>query len=458
MIEPSSSRVARVLIPVLLFVYTLAIRTWRISERFWMHYDQIRDWGIALGPFSELPLLGPVTHLGGSPPGPVPYWVLWFIRVTIGPWFDNLPHAGGIGQALLASVADVLLFAGIRRRTGSTPLAVAIVLLVASAPYDLSLSATVWPPMLAVTFAKAATAMVLLGWADGPWWRATATAVVAWSAVQSHVPGTFVAATVLLYLVVQPLRTRAWRASLGRVLLVGAVVAVMQIPWAVYWMRQPPGTTGTPVGASLLSIARGDAQPRAGTSAVVLTRAFSSIHGSPWVVPWLGWFLAACAVVVIVRLRRDTAAVAMSAGSLAMGWIGYALWTGGYHEYYFFSLMPAAVLTVGLALTSLGPPRMRRATAWALVALAVIVQPARLRQSSAIHWMPEYRPLLRASRVMAARHEPLRRIDARFIAPTSSSTFLYEILGGRLSPDSPWIAIVNPDGSVRYERSDAASR
>jgi hypothetical protein len=63
----------RFLVPVFIFVYTLAIRTWGVTRHFWMHYDQIRDWGIALGPFWELPLLGPVTHLGGAPPGPTPY-------------------------------------------------------------------------------------------------------------------------------------------------------------------------------------------------------------------------------------------------------------------------------------------------------------------------------------------------------------------------------------------------
>jgi hypothetical protein len=299
---------------------------------------------------------------------------------------------------------------------------------------------------------------VLLGWGEGPLWRVAAVATIAWAAVQSHVPGTFVALTVLLYLVVQPLTTGAWRAAAARALIVGSVVAIMQIPWAVYWMRQPPGTAGTPVGASLLSIAKGDAQPRIVTSAVVLARAFASIHGSPWHVPWLGWVLAASAVAVIVCVRRNMAAVAVSVGSLAMGYVGYALWTGGYHEYYFFSLMPAAVLTVGLAVTSVGPPRARHAMAWGLVALAIVVQVPRLRQSATIHRMPEYRAIVRASRVMAARHQPLRRIDAAFLAPTSSPTFVYEILGGRLSPDSPWIAIVEPDGSVRYERSDAASR
>ena len=153
---------------------------------------------------------------------------------------------------------------------------------------------------------------------------------------------------------------------------------------------------------------------------------------------------------------RNAATLAISVGVLGMGWAAYALWTGGYHNYYLFSLMPAAVLTVGLAVTSFGPPLLRRGAAWALLLVAVVLQPARVRQSASIHRMPEYRPLVHASRVMAARRQPLRCIEARFLAPTSSPTFVYEILGGRLSRESPWVAVVEPDGRVRYERSEAS--
>jgi hypothetical protein len=193
-------------------------------------------------------------------------------------------------------------------------------------------------------------------------------------------------------------------------------------------------------------------------SAVVLGRAFESIQGGPGSVLPLGSLLGLSALVVVIRRRREPAVLAMSVGSLLVGCLGFALWVGGYHDYYYFSLMPAAVLTVGLALTSSGPPQWRRAAAWALVAAAVAAQPWRVRLSGDIHRMPEYRPLVRASRAMAARGQPLRRIEAPFVPATSSPTFVYEILGGRLSADSPWIAEVRPDGEVSYQRSDAASR
>ena len=99
----------RIGLPTATFVLTALARTWHINRHFWMLGDQIRDWSIALGPITSLPLVGPATHVGGYTIGPAFYWILWLIRVVVGPWFQNLPHAGGIGQALLQSGVDALL-------------------------------------------------------------------------------------------------------------------------------------------------------------------------------------------------------------------------------------------------------------------------------------------------------------------------------------------------------------
>src|SRR5687768_11235759 len=99
-------------------VLTFAVRVSGVSRHFWLLGDQIRDWAIALRPFESLPLVGPATHVGGYTIGPAFYWILWLIRVVLGPWFQNLPHAGGIGQALLQSGVDALLAAAVWKRTG----------------------------------------------------------------------------------------------------------------------------------------------------------------------------------------------------------------------------------------------------------------------------------------------------------------------------------------------------
>ena len=70
---------------VLAFILTLVVRVRGVTEHFYLLGDQIRDWGIALRPFSDLPLVGPPTHVRGYTIGPAFYWILWAIRVTLGP-------------------------------------------------------------------------------------------------------------------------------------------------------------------------------------------------------------------------------------------------------------------------------------------------------------------------------------------------------------------------------------
>ena len=142
-----------------------------------------------------------------------------------------------------------------------------------------------------------------------------------------------VAASVVAYLIAQPLVTRGWRSAATRTLVIAAVVAVLQVPWLLYVSSQPPGTAAMPVGDSLIKVMTGQAPIRLTTSTLVLARAFASIQGSPWETPWLGWILAPCAVIVMLRYRRDPAMLAVTVGPLVAGCVVFALWTGGYREY-----------------------------------------------------------------------------------------------------------------------------
>lgn len=416
--------------------------------------DQIRDWGIALGSFTDLPLVGPVAHVGGYPLGPAFYWVLWVIRVTIGPWFDNLPHAGGIGSALLQSGVDALLLVAIWRRTGSGWLSLAAVLLVATAPYDLALSVAVWNPVMASVLAKAAIALVLLGWPERSSARAAVTASVAWGAFQCHMPALFPALGVMAAIVAPPLVERRRRAAVRRALVVFIVVLVMQAPYVAHRIWRDPGGGGAvSVVDSLGRIATGQSPVRFGWSADLFARAIALIQIRPWDAAWLGWLVVPGAVIVTVRHRRDPALLAVTVAPLAVTLVGYAFWLGASDSYYYLSVMPAAVLAVLLGATAYGPSRWRRGVAMALCAVALLVVPARLREAQGIHRMPEYAAILRASRQMAARGVALRRIEAGFLPPTSEPDFLYRILGGRLAPEADWTATVSLDGDVVYTRA-----
>ena len=242
-----------------MFVGTLLPRVWGIEQHFWMQTDQIRDWGIALGPFTHLPLIGPPTGVSGYTIGPAFYWILWGIRVVVGPWFHNLPHAGGVGQAVLDSGADALLLVAIWRRTRSFPIAVATIVLVATAPFDLSLAAVIWNPVMGAILAKVATALVLLDWNDTPW-RTIATVGVAWAAVQCHTPTIFVAVSVFVALVAHWVQIAGWQAARRRAVVIAAVVAALQIPYAVHqWSARFSESGLGAVGVSLSRIATGAA-------------------------------------------------------------------------------------------------------------------------------------------------------------------------------------------------------
>jgi hypothetical protein len=110
-------------------------------------------------------------------------------------------------------------------------------------------------------------------------------------------------------------------------------------------------------------------------------------------------------------------------------------------------------MTMLLALTTVVPPRVGRVAAVALCVAALLAVPARLRYSSLLPRMPEYDVLVRASREIAQRHQPMRSIQAQFaLPPTADTEFIFRILGGRIDRQAEWRAQIARDGRVSYAR------
>ena len=208
-----------------------------------------------------MPLVGPPTHVGGYTIGPAFYWILWAIRVSVGPWFDNLPHAGGIGQAMLQSAADTLLLAAVWYRTRSIGLALTAVVVLATAAYDLCLAPLVWNPVMGSTLAKAATALVLLDWPAKSSAKVALTAALAWSAVHAYTGAIFVAVGVFAALVLEPMTRRDRPTALRNAALIAAAVVILELPLLVFEMsNRGPEAMGA-VTDSLRQIATGHALP-----------------------------------------------------------------------------------------------------------------------------------------------------------------------------------------------------
>ena len=441
---------------VLTFGVLTALRVRGIGSHFWMLQDQIRDWSLVLGPFSELPLVGSPTHFGGYTIGPAFYWVLWLFRVAIGPWFQDLPHAGGIGQAILQSGADALLLVAIWRRFGSFWIALATVVLVATAAYDLALSSLVWNPTMGSTLAKVAIALVLLDWHIGSTPRVVMTVAVAWSAVHAYTGAIFVAVGVCAAVVSEPIRRCDWSGVRRVAAVIALTIVLLQLPYLGHRLSQQAddGAMGGVVD-SVGRILSGTDEPAVWNSIGSYVRAVQFIVLEPWRVPLLGWGLVVSGLLVAVRYRRDRSLLAVTVLPQLAAVGGYAFFLADLNDYYYLSLMPGATLMVVLAVISSVPARWVNWIAIGCVAVALGSVPGKVRLAATMHRMPEYRLLVDGSRRILSARESVRSIATDFALPsTADPEFLYTVLGGRIDSGSPWSAAIAVDGGVVYRRAE----
>ncbi len=435
----------RALVLLGLFVATGTLRTWDISRHFWLLTDQWRDWEVALMPLWDLPLVGSPTHVHGYTIGPAFYWILWAIRVTIGPFFDYLPHAGGIGQAWLATAADTLLLVAVWRRTSSPWIAVAAFILITSSSFDLSVAALVWNPTMGATLIKCALAMVVGGWHRRSTWALAATAALAWSAVHAYTGAVFAAVATLAVLSF----ATDTRVMARRVLVVGAVVALLQLPYVVHRYLNRNAPIMSVVTGGVADILSGETAPNVTGSARSYVESVGFFQGlTGW--HWPTGLLVLGGVALAVRYRRDPELVWILLMPQVLAIAGYALFVGALDGYYYLSLLPISVLTVTIGCL----PRTGRAAQMAgvvAVVLAAALVPQRAANAHQFE-LPEYEALVTGSRTILAMGQPIRAIHAGFDLPHAVNVeHPYWVMGGQFDKASAIHATIHRDGSVTYE-------
>lgn len=431
---------------------TLAwLRTIGITHEFLFNGEQIRDWALVLGSWRDLPLTGTPSTAGGDSFGPVYYWVLWVARVTIGPFTQNLPHAGGIGIALFQSAADAWLVIAIWKRWKSLPLAVGVVLLIATGPLDLSLSATIWNPAVAVALVKMTMAMVLTQPEAPSLWRIAITSALAWMAVQAHSTGIFVAASVMGALTLQPLIARNWRRAFEVARVNVEVIVLLQLPWLWHQLHAP----GSELGPSRVvnSLAGGTT----GEASVSLARSYASSMGltalnltQPLTMPGALVIVAVVLAIVAWRQRRDLMVLAITLMPLLLTIVGFATWTATFESYWFLTLVPALALATGLAVSS-WPGRAGTIGAAVLCAVVLVAVPSRVRESHTMNRQPHYAALVAGVKAIYAQTPVIRQTFLDFeVPPECNEQFLYRLLGGDVTPTAPFVATIHATGEVTF--------
>ncbi len=438
------------MLAVAFFIYVLAIRTYDISTTFLMLGEQTRDWTIALGGITDLPLTGAPSTAGGRGFGPVYYWLLWAGRFTLGPFMDNLPHAGGITVALLQSVADTWLLVALSKRVPWT-LALAICLAIASGPFDIAISSLIWNPPVAAALIKMATAMALSLSPASPLSHVAATAALAWAAVQCHLSALFVALPLLVALPLQPLVDRSSnvrRAIAQRTGAIAVTLLLLQVPFFIAIIREPSAPAGP---ASAIA---GLTNPQAFRP----WRAYDSVSGITanlvWPAAEASYAVPALVAIALVAVayRKVPLVTAVSAGAILTATALFTTSTRNYDGYWFVTLTTALTLTFGMAIAAIPS---RTAVAWIGAALLLVVawrQPARIEDSKRFFKYPQYATMVRGSREIAMRAPVVKDIRVGFeVHPTMDRHFIYSILGGRIDPRALNTAIIDSDGSVRLE-------
>jgi hypothetical protein len=174
--------------------------------------------------------------------------------------------------------------------------------------------------MVGTALAKIATALVLLGWPERSRTGVLVTTAVAWCAVQSYTGAIFVAIGIVIALLAEPFMRRERAVLLQRAALIAAGGGR-----AADSVRDPPGHHAF----------RGQRNGARGGE-----------HGAH---PY----------------RRDPALLAVTVLPQVAALVGYAFYVGDFLDhYYYFSLMPAAVLTLLLALTAVRRVRSATRLAW----------------------------------------------------------------------------------------------
>jgi hypothetical protein len=326
-----------------------------------------------------------------------------------------------------------------------------VVLFEATAPFDVALAAVVWNPTMGSMLAKVATALTLFNWHRQSTAKAVSLLAVAWMAVHAYTGAIYVTVAVFATALVDPILARDRKVAIRNAVAMVCVAGALQVPYVTYRFSHPNEPAMAAVTGSVADVLSGRASVRFGDSVAGYLRAVNFIEVRPWSFAFTGWVLVASGVVVAFRYRRDLPILMMTIVPTVLCIAGYAFFLSGLDNYYYFSVMPAAVLMVVLAITAILPPRASRMLALGLVIAAMAIAPARRSDAMTFHQMREYGAIVHASRVIVNRGTPVRAIRLDFtLPPTNDPEFVYRILGGRIDPTAPWVAVILRSGEVTY--------
>src|SRR6185369_881674 len=145
--------------------------------------------------------------------------------------------------------------------------ALAVVIVEATGPFDLSLAATIWNPTMGSMLAKVTIALMLLNWHRGPAARAAVAFGVALMAVHAYTGAVYVMVAVFAAGLIDPWLAGDRRLLARNAIVISAVVFALQVPYLAYRLMHPNEPAMSAVTGSVADVVSGRAKLRLSESA-----------------------------------------------------------------------------------------------------------------------------------------------------------------------------------------------
>jgi hypothetical protein len=268
--------------------------------------------------------------------------------------------------------------------------------------------------------------------------------------VQAHSAAIFFAAPLIASFTARQALARRWQRAVHSAIVSAVVIVLLELPFLIN-LAIHRGSGVSPV-LVVDSLAYASAHPQAIrplASFRALASACAFILLRPWMFAWTGAALVLGTLVTTWRLRRDVVLLCATVVPLICTVAGFSFWQRPYDHYWYLVVAPSAALTVALALTAWRPSASVVAAALAVAAVAAL--PARVADAMTIHRLPQYEPLARGSRAIRRYTADVRSITTEFALPDSTDrTFLFRVLGGRVTRESRYHATIGATGTVTF--------
>jgi hypothetical protein len=435
--------------------YSFFFRSYHVADFFWLLGDQIRDWDIAQNNFWNLPLVGTPRNdtVGGYHLGPIFYWILWLIRYSIGGYFDNLPHVGGISFAFIHALSDGFLLFGLLKRNVPIPLAALGILILINSPFGSSISGVIWNPELAVPIVNFAIGIFLLTKSPRTLFQTCLISTIIWLAVQTHTPA-IITSALIPYLIIEVAVLKNIKSAIKHLVAISLIILILQIPYFIYSFKHiNQFNKSTAITKSLVIMI---SQPfslhfQKGLDFVVYNMGSMLAFNLGNTVLLVLFFLSCGLICLYFNTYGDIFSITVLPVWTAIFIFMY--YQSQFDSYYLLSLMTSFSFLLLFGIFQMPWQKIRRLSGIVSLLLLIIMMFKQEQYLNVRFWgfhHPHYSILVKGARKIVKDNVIVKNVEGPKIHESENPTYLVKWLGGKVTPKGGVLARIKKDGTVEY--------